>query len=54
MQNHSGGDSVALGKVSTNLPPTSWDLGPHQYLFGDNSALNKFNQARELTIKGRE
>ena len=24
--------------------PTSWDLGPRQYLFEDNSALNKFNQ----------
>ena len=24
--------------------PTSWDLGPRQYLFGDSSALNRFNQ----------
>ena len=23
---------------------SSWDLGPRQYLFGDNSALNNFNQ----------
>ena len=24
--------------------PTSWDLSPHQYFFGDNLALNKINQ----------
>ena len=41
-RNHSGGDSVAIGIVS--FIPTSWDLGLRQYLFGDNSALNKFNQ----------
>ena len=39
---HSGGDSAALGSLP--LPPTSCDLGPRQYAFGDNSALNKFNQ----------
>ena len=43
MQNQSGGDSVALGIAS--LFPTSWDLGPRQYLSGDNSAIKgQFNQ----------
>ena len=28
---------------------TSWDLGPHQYLFRDNPALNKFNQPNNET-----
>ena len=38
---HSGANSVALGIVQpTTKPfPTSWDLGPRQYLSGDNSAL---------------
>ena len=31
-----------LGIVSL-FPPTSWDLGPSQDLFGDNRALNMFN-----------
>ena len=26
------------------LTPTSWDLGPHQYLFGGKSVLNKYIQ----------
>ena len=43
MQNHSAGDIAALG-YSLPLSPTSWDLGPHQNLFGDNSALNRLNQ----------
>ena len=39
----------SVGQVQFPLPgsstiTTSWDLGPRQYLFGDNSALNKFNQ----------
>ena len=42
----SGGDSVALGIISLSSP-TSWDLGPRQYLFGDNSALGKFERVRE-------
>ena len=29
----------------------SWDLGPRRYLFGDNSALNKFNQTKLNLIK---
>ena len=48
MYNHSGGDNVALGTVS--LSPTSWDLGPRQYLFEDTSALNMFNQSTSLVI----
>lgn len=43
--NHSGGDSVALGRISL-LPPTFWDLGPHRYLFGDKSALNTSEEQR--------
>ena len=34
--------------VQSPSPPTSWDLGPRQYLFGDNSALDKFNQTKRL------
>ena len=36
---------VILCSVRYSLPltPTSWDLGPRQDLFGDNSLLNKFN-----------
>ena len=32
--------------IMYSLPifPTSWDLGPRQFLFGDNSALKRFNQ----------
>ena len=30
--------------------PTSWYLGPRQYLFGDNSALNKFNQTKHTSV----
>ena len=51
MQNHPGVDSVVLGKLkSPPAPPPlhthtpSWDHGPRQYFFGDNSALNIFNQ----------
>ena len=40
---HCGGDSIALGIVFHF--PTSWDLGPRQYLFGDNSALNYSKQS---------
>ena len=49
---HSGGDSVALGIVPSS--PTFWDLGPRQYLFGDNSALKTFNQTcqRIALLKG--
>ena len=32
-------------RYSLPLPPTFCDLGPRQYLSGDNSALNKFNQS---------
>ena len=31
MQNHSGGDSVALRSIVSPFPPTSCDLGPRQY-----------------------
>ena len=50
-QNHSCGDSVALGIVPTDLPPhpppptphthtytSGWDLGPDEYLSGGNWA----------------
>ena len=30
---------------------TSWNLGPHQYLFGDISVLNKFNQPSSVAQK---
>ena len=30
--------------------PAPWDLGPRQHLFGDNSALNMFNQANRLHL----
>ena len=40
---------MALGIVyGLPLPHTSWDLGPHQYLFGDRSALHKFNSPEPL------
>ena len=41
MQNHSGGGSVALFWYRLPLSPTSWDFGPHQYVFGDDLALYK-------------
>ena len=34
-----------------SLSPSSWDLGPRQCLFGDNSALNKFNQLTSGHLK---
>ena len=40
----SGGDSVYSVRYSLLLTPTSSDLGPLQYLFRDDSALNQFNQ----------
>ena len=39
----SGGDSVALGIISLSSP-TSWDLGPRQYLFGDNWRLTSLKE----------
>ena len=41
--------SAALGIIIVSLFPTSWDPGSRQYLFRDNSALNKFiqKQARQ-------
>ena len=45
-ENHSGGDSVVLGIVS--LLPISCDLVSRQYLFRDNSALNKLNQTNQI------
>ena len=44
LKHKSGGDSVAIGINQSPSSPTSWDLGPCQYLFGDKSALNRFNQ----------
>ena len=41
-RSHSGGDSVAVSIKSPS--PSSWDLGPCQYLFWDNSALNKLKK----------
>ena len=39
---------MALGIVFHIVsPPSSWDLGPSQYLFGDNSAFSKFNQPNQ-------
>ena len=38
-QDHSGGDSVAIG-----VAIGACDLGPRQYLSGDNSDLNKSNK----------
>ena len=32
------------GRYCRPLTPTSWNLGPCQYLFGDNWELNKVNQ----------
>ena len=43
-QDHSGGDSVAWDIVSI----FSWDLGSHQYLSGDNSALKKLFKPNQL------
>ena len=41
---------MALGIVfHIVFPPSSWDLGPSQYLFGDNSAFNQFNQPNQDT-----
>ena len=41
-------------RYSLPLSSTSWDLGPRQYHFRDNSALNPFNQPTELSfIHGR-
>ena len=45
VRSHSGGDSVS-DRYSLPFPPTSWDLGPCQYVFGVNSALNQ--HTREL------
>ena len=45
----SGGDSVALNIISPRST-ISWDLGHRQYLFGDNSAINTFNQPRRGTV----
>ena len=30
------------------LPPASWDLSPHQYLFKNNLALSKFNHKQHF------
>ena len=32
--------------------PTSWDLGPCQYLFGHNWALNRFNHPQPVSFQG--
>ena len=46
-RNTYGGDSIVLQSSSF---PTSWDLGPHQYLFGDNSVLNQLNKHRAAKL----
>ena len=44
-----GGDSAAIGiYIQLHLPRTSWDLGPRQYLSGDNSALSKSNERNHI------
>ena len=43
-QDHSGGGNVAWDIVSI----FSWDLGSHQYLSGDNSALKKWFKPNQL------
>ena len=35
-------------------PPPSWDLGHHQYLSRDNSALNKLNETNRKKKKEKE
>ena len=40
-------------EYSLLLPrPPQWDLGPCQYLFGDNSALNQLNQLATVINSG--
>ena len=34
-----------------SLIPHLWDLGPRQYLLGDNSALRKFNKQLSLILR---
>ena len=36
-------------KYST-LPPTAWDLSPHQYLSGNNLVLNKSNKTTYVSV----
>ena len=43
MQNHSGGDSVALGIIIVSFPHLL-DLGPRHYLSTVNAALSKTNK----------
>ena len=46
--NHSGGHSVALGIVS--MQSASWDLRALQFLAGDNSTLNEFNEQERHNV----
>ena len=49
-EHHYGTDTVALGIMSPSSP-TSWDLGPRQYLSGDIAALNKSNEQMNVVNK---
>ena len=42
MLNHADGDSIATDQVRLPVISTTWDVSPHQFVLGDNLALNLF------------
>ena len=40
-----------LNSVGSPSLSTSWDLGPHQHLFGDNLTLSKFSQPSSQPLR---